>query len=445
AYSDAFDHKGPLLFYINALGYPTVFGIKLLWIIEIISLFLTLLYIYKTARYFTQSFISHLITLFSGIFIVYVMYLGNLSEEFALPFISFSLYAAISYTLGTNNKKYEWLYFYLFGVSGAAVLFLRANMVSLWVCTMILFIVLALYEHKGRMLISRLLIVSSGVLTIIIPITVYNLIIGTFGDMWYQSFTFNFLYSKEPNPNRFLDVLLDFIHLLNEFGLFFILIIYLVLIIYRFSNLSVRLKRVSVLLITITIFNFLTILISKRPYAHYVATEIPMLAVVTASAISLLFSEKKKNFLQFILATFLLVSISLNGLIDTKRQVSDLAGIGKSPEISNVVSYIKAHSKSTDKIYVHKIDANIYNYSNRDSNSRFFVLPSVNLDHFPKLENEFIVSMKKNSPKLIVTNKNFENQRFDEAYQKKLQVILKQDYKLVKTTDHYQIYSLRLN
>ncbi|MFL2030484.1 hypothetical protein ACEN34_12965, partial [Loigolactobacillus zhaoyuanensis] len=42
AYSDAFDHKGPLLFYINALGYPTVFGIKLLWIIEIISLFLTL-------------------------------------------------------------------------------------------------------------------------------------------------------------------------------------------------------------------------------------------------------------------------------------------------------------------------------------------------------------------------------------------------------------------
>lgn len=343
------------------------------------------------------------------------------------------------------TKRSEWLYFYLFSISGTAVLFLRANMVSLWVSTILLFIVMTIYKHQISYLFNRILVVGSGILTVIIPIVAYNLIIGTFRDMWYQAFTFNFLYSREPNPNHFVDVFLDFVHLFNEFGLFFILIIYFAMMIYKFNGLSFELKSVNIFLTIITILNFLTILISKRPYAHYAATEIPMLAVITACMLSLLFSEKRKMSLQFILSTFLLVCCSLNGLIDTKRQVTNLINLGNNSSISNVVSYVETHTKSTDKIYVHKIDANIYNYSNRNSNSRFFVLPSVNLDHFPKLENEFITSMKKNSPKLIITDKGFTTEKFNEKYQTKLQIILKQKYQLVKTNEQYKIYSLKLN
>ena len=54
AYRDYFDHKGPILFYINALGYFLTKSKVGVFILQCISLSISSIFMYKTARFFTK-------------------------------------------------------------------------------------------------------------------------------------------------------------------------------------------------------------------------------------------------------------------------------------------------------------------------------------------------------------------------------------------------------
>ena len=54
AYRDYFDHKGPILFYINALGYFLTKSKVGIFILQCISLSISSIFMYKTARFFTK-------------------------------------------------------------------------------------------------------------------------------------------------------------------------------------------------------------------------------------------------------------------------------------------------------------------------------------------------------------------------------------------------------
>lgn len=51
AYRDYFDHKGPILFYINALGYFLTKSKVGIFILQCISLSISSIFMYKTARF----------------------------------------------------------------------------------------------------------------------------------------------------------------------------------------------------------------------------------------------------------------------------------------------------------------------------------------------------------------------------------------------------------
>ena len=51
AYRDYFDHKGPILFYINALGYFLTKSKVGVFILQCISLSISSIFMYKTARF----------------------------------------------------------------------------------------------------------------------------------------------------------------------------------------------------------------------------------------------------------------------------------------------------------------------------------------------------------------------------------------------------------
>lgn len=69
-YVDMFDHKGPLLFFINALGHVSFHGIEFLWFIETISIFVTLMFTYLSARFFVHSGVAGVAVLFTSVIYV---------------------------------------------------------------------------------------------------------------------------------------------------------------------------------------------------------------------------------------------------------------------------------------------------------------------------------------------------------------------------------------
>ena len=151
-YLDMFDHKGLLIYFINYIGY-IISPHRGVWFIEFIFMFITVLFAYKIARKFTSKPISMLIVLIALAPIYSYFEGGNFTEEYALPFQMIALYIFIdffknshkymsrgdNYKSKVNFKLFNVLVF-INGICMGCVLFLRPNMISIWIvfCLMVL-------------------------------------------------------------------------------------------------------------------------------------------------------------------------------------------------------------------------------------------------------------------------------------------------------------------
>jgi len=150
-YKEIFDHKGIVLYFIEYFGFlisPNGFGG--VWILELINIFVTILILYKIAILFTENTVIRLLSVFFVIQIFSKNYFfiaegGNLVEEYALPWISLSLYYVLNYTINKKYKKYNII---LIGVSFTLVFFLRVNMVAIWIPLILTVIISMLYNKK---------------------------------------------------------------------------------------------------------------------------------------------------------------------------------------------------------------------------------------------------------------------------------------------------------
>lgn len=124
-YTDIFDHKGPIIFILNFFAqYLTIGSVSGVWILEVISIFLFFVYTYKTARLFQLNrILSFIPVIIISIPLSNWLTGGNLTEEYALPFVGYSLYIFIKYLMGEKTvKSYEIV---LTGISFAFVFLLR--------------------------------------------------------------------------------------------------------------------------------------------------------------------------------------------------------------------------------------------------------------------------------------------------------------------------------
>lgn len=90
-YRDIFDHKGPLLYIYNWLG-NMIAPWKGIWVIEFISLCLCVFTLYKVARLICGRGYACIAMLVVFAPLYEFTDGGNMSEEFALPFIAIALY-----------------------------------------------------------------------------------------------------------------------------------------------------------------------------------------------------------------------------------------------------------------------------------------------------------------------------------------------------------------
>lgn len=111
-YVDLFDHKGPVLWFIQAFGIwiSHRWGLMLL---QSISLFCTLLLWFKAALLLCDKQIPSLITtILILLFLIAFYEHGNLCEEWSLPFISLPIFLYIKRWKTTQNSK-EPVYYHI--------------------------------------------------------------------------------------------------------------------------------------------------------------------------------------------------------------------------------------------------------------------------------------------------------------------------------------------
>ena len=104
-YRDFFDHKGPLIFLINAIAYSFPYPRLALVIMQTLSLSLVLLLNHRLLIRYT-SFKTSLASL--AVFLCYLSFIlnsGNLTEEYSLPLIALPEFLEIPWLIEQSDSK----------------------------------------------------------------------------------------------------------------------------------------------------------------------------------------------------------------------------------------------------------------------------------------------------------------------------------------------------
>lgn len=191
-YVDLFDHKGPILFWLEALGWK-IAGRTGVWIIETIGAIASVILLIRICDQLHSN--RQLPVL--GTAVVYLSYFsrGNLCENYSLPFIIFCVFLVVRY-YQSDSVKHPWKYAFCYGICAAILAFIRVNNATV-ICGFVLCILIRLViarEYKN--LIENVLAGLAGIVVVSVPICLYFYINGALQDMLFCTFTYNFMYAS---------------------------------------------------------------------------------------------------------------------------------------------------------------------------------------------------------------------------------------------------------
>ena len=190
-YIDFWDSKGPVIFYINALGLWLGQGYRWgVWVLEFLFLMIAALVFYKSiarkwgrgaALFSSAAWLYGLARVWQG---------GNLTEEYALLF-NFILLAYFLQVDDAPGKKLP----LLLGATFALSFLLRANNTGVQVAVFLAIVFSALLARQYGQILRRLAWAGLAGGAVLGLVAVYFVQTGTFSDMFEAAILYNFFYS----------------------------------------------------------------------------------------------------------------------------------------------------------------------------------------------------------------------------------------------------------
>lgn len=193
-YVDFFDHKGPSLILLEAIGQliaPYRAGVLVL---ELFHIFFTLFFLWKTSKLLLGKIEALVAPTILLLFIKYVFSGGNNTEEYSLLYVSISLYFFCR--LLFLNEEIRWKHSFVIGLCFAFVAWLRLNnaLPIVAMCVFLFFHYLIQKDYKS--LKAFVLYFVLGLIPFTLLYLIYFSYHGALYDLFYASFLFNFLYVK---------------------------------------------------------------------------------------------------------------------------------------------------------------------------------------------------------------------------------------------------------
>ncbi|MCR4650030.1 MAG: hypothetical protein K5776_13245 [Lachnospiraceae bacterium] len=293
-YRDIYDQKGPLLYFIEYLGYCFPNGRYGVLFIQALFMSANIIALKKTV-WVLELKNKAAVFMFSTFFFFLCLSLyfdcGNLTEEYSLPFIFISLFLHFK---GMKEKKYARYVAYVYGIGFGLIALIRiTNSVLIDVCMLHLFL-MCLIKKDFKNAILHSLRFGIGAVAAMAPFFAYYAIKGSFYDFFNTVFIFAYKYAT---GNSFLTrVINSRWSALVPFILFCIIAIF-----FCRKNLE------KTLFISLTLFFTLFVLFLGYSFVHYYQLIIiPMIA-----AMLLVFDENNKMFKPFcIILVFSIILIS---------------------------------------------------------------------------------------------------------------------------------------
>lgn len=407
-YRDAWDHKPPAIYFINALGLFLGNGSSWgVWLLEVVSLSFAAIigFILLDEAFGVIPAMFGSVAWLVSLFIV--LEGGNLTEEYALPF----QFAALSlFVTSELLRRYSWRG-YVIGLTSGAAFFLRQNLIGVGASIVIYLLLTRGLSRNCRRLVWELATIFGGVFSVIAIVVIYFAAHGGLGDFWDQAFRYNFVYSDVGLPSR-LRAFAEGLRVTSQSGICILsLTAWLVVmwcVLQSKVPLEYRKPLVEVSLIGLPI-EFLLASISGRWYPHYYMAWLPMCSILTGlfaysisnSSVSRVSGEAKVQ--GVVTPTVWLIALLLAMSVQPIGRM--LYEIARSDHIRyQTVEYIRKSTMDRDYVLMWGDEPSINFLSNRRAPTRFFEQYPLYTPGYqnPKMIEEFSHDIQFNKPSLII-------------------------------------------
>ena len=182
-YRDFVDNKGPLTYLISA---PGLFlgGFTGVWITELIVIFISVLFAYKTALFFADRRNAFLATFFCCLVLLSFFYVNAGTEEYSLPFLMISFFIFSKYYF--SEKEIRFYELVILGACFACAIMTRLNAFPLWAGFCVAILVETLYKRKYSALFRYISGFCLGVFVILLPVFLYLKVNDILNDFYVQ-------------------------------------------------------------------------------------------------------------------------------------------------------------------------------------------------------------------------------------------------------------------
>ncbi len=395
-YRDVFDHKGPLLYLINFIGFK-VNGYLGVWFIEIILIVIDLLLIFFAAMIVTKNrLVSFATTIVVTLPLVRYFEGGNLTEEYALPFMLLSLLYFTKFIHSTSNHvpKLEVL---IIGVCCGSVLLLRPNMIALWISFCFSLVVFFLFKKRIVHLLQCVGLFLLGNLFMIVPFIFFYDQHGALTELLNAYLVFNYSYTDTSGD---LNSLLDVIVYFWETSAFISIALLLCMAeVFKNRNLQGYLIYGSCGLFLVS--SLILLSISGRTYDHYGMVLIPCFVIPIAKFIEILNNQFKGSFLRKLSFNCILIGLlSFPSIVIGDEKIADTNTATLDVKTQKIVTYIQEHTEQDEQISVIGNKVSFYLLSDRPSASKYIYQTRADVSN--EILEGYLNDLEQNRPQLLI-------------------------------------------
>lgn len=454
-YRDVWDHKPPLIYFVDALGIAlspeSLWGI---WILRFLFIFFTFFFIYKLLdrEFGVYAALAGMVTLTSGL--LTILEKGNVTEEYALVF------QALGFLLFVHAWKRDfplraslWI-----GVLGGLAFNFKQTTIGLWITYGLFLLTIRLIQRKFPL--KDLLALVGGWLLPSFVLILYLASQGALLDFWEQAFLYNFVYiGKHEGIRRLIPVFIKgFAYLQNGWVLYFAIAGWLAALVYAWRERKDLFAQVHPLIL-ISLVNLpievFFITISGRSILHYYLTPLPVMAILAGTlvytipflveTIARIHSQNGKRW-----APALVLAAILLGQWGQITYYPEYVRVLRDNDYSDVIQYVAQNTQDRDQVLLIGAESVVNFLAQREAPTRYvYQYPLATLGRRSMFE-EYFNEILANKPTLIIDTRG-RDQLVEKLYtpmQKRSEIVrngvqyLGANYQQVAQFDEWFVYRL---
>lgn len=478
-YKDLFDHKGPLLYFLYAVGYLIDrTGFTGVFVIQVISMYLVSLFSYKTALLYTKSrvlssaaaLLVPMNVLTSRVYVYGRDYGGGSPDEFVSPLFVISIYLLAKLLKEHECDEKDCPKLFWLGFAGGLIFLLKFNFFLFTVGLLLpLFAVLVFKDIKKFFMYA--LHTALGFILPFVPYVIYALATGSLRDFIDVYLVFNLSYAGESEgilSDFFLSLKNVWDYIWKSFAAHeYIVLISLVGALAGMIYLTAKKKEDRLLNVSLLLSFLFTAAILGKKLMIYSLVPLMTFSLIAFLALctilqerGLTFTNPPKGALKHICSFAAAAFILFFSVMNTNLVSGDLYRFKKSgdkkalcqDEIADII--LQEPEEDRTLLLVLALDAGFYTRLDIVPSSRYFYRPNISFTDYPDVYIGQYEDVKSKLNNYVVSDfeASYDPSSAGEAinaynYKKKIGNAIEENYDLIKVVEgtnlqHFKTYYL---